>query len=122
MLILRDLVSIARLTDPEVRALIEQRLQALSEFDDCALEELVTFIVVEPGDTLYAVDASLGFPILDSRFELIEEHAGYYEIVYVLSDDGFGIEVFVSKHPGVAPELIAMCIAHTTPSREQPDS
>jgi len=120
MLILRDRASIAQLTDLEVRALIEQRIQALSEFDDCALDEMVIFIVVEPGDTLEVVSAHLGFPILGRRFELMEEHATYYEIVYVHSDDGFGIEVFISKLPGVPPELIAMCMAHATPTQEQP--
>lgn len=135
MLVLRNLASIAQLTDPELRTLIEQRVHALSEFDDCMLSELVMFLVVEPGDPLGDLDAQLGFPVMGNRFddarfgdsgfepsfELLEEHAGYYEIVFVLSDDGFGIEVFIPKHPGVPADLLAMCAAYATPAQEKSD-
>lgn len=128
MLILRDQESIDALTDLTLRSLIQQRVESLSEFDDYELSELVIFLVVEPGDPLSALDEQLGFPVLGSGFELLEEHAGYYEIVFVLSDDGFGAEVFIPKHPGVDPELIAMCKAcvayatRATPSPLQADS
>ena len=133
---LRDLQAISALTEPALRALIEKSVKALSEFDDCELHELVTFIVVEPGDPLRLVDTQLGFPILSNRFDgsrfgdlnftpsfdLLEEHAGYFEIVFVLRDDGYGVEVFIPKHPDVNPELLAMCAAYATPAQEQPDS
>jgi len=40
------------------------------------------------------------------------EHAGCYEIVFVLSDDGYGAEVFAIKHPGVDQNLLAMYAAY----------
>lgn len=135
MHVLRDRQSVAKVVDPSLRALIEQRVEALSEFDDCELHELVTFVVVEPSDSVEALDAQLGIHVLVNRldgtrfgesgftpsFELLEEHAGYFEIVFVLSDDGFGIEVFVPKHPDVDSELLAMCAAYALPAKEKSD-
>lgn len=122
MQVLRDRASIVALEDPTLRALIEKRVEALAEFDDCPLEALVTFIVVEPGDTLKAIDAVLGRSVVGGTHELIEAHAGFYEMVFVLSDDGAGIEVFIPKIPGVPPELLAMCADHAMPTQERPDS
>ena len=93
--------------------MIERCVASLSDFDDCNLAELVTFIVVEPGDSVEAIDDALGFPILNRPFELLADHADWYEMVFVLSDDGYGIEVFISKAPGVDPGLLAMCATHS---------
>jgi hypothetical protein len=100
MQILRDEAQIASLKDPDLRALIQARAQSLlHDFDDMALHELVTFVVVEPGDSLRDLEGLVGFASLGfaPSPELVEEHAGYVELVFVLSDDGFGIEVFIPK-------------------------
>jgi hypothetical protein len=75
--------------DPELRGLLADRVQALSD-DDFDLSELVHFYVVETAEEL----RSLNLP------EIVEVRADYThwtELVYVLSDDGFGLEVFVRK-------------------------
>ena len=112
MHVLRDRKSIASVPDLHLRSLIERCVASLSDFDDCDLAELVTFIVVEPGDSLQAIDAALGFPILSRPFELLADHIDWYEMVFVLSDDGFGVEVFISKAREVDPRLLALCAAH----------
>ena len=112
MLVLRDRAPIAQLQDSELRSLIEQRVVSLAEFDDYDLDQLVTFLVVEPCDSLEAIDDQLGFQILAGTPELLEEHSRWYEIVFVLGDDGYGIEVFIPKHPDVDPLLLAMCSTH----------
>lgn len=81
MLALRSLESIDALADPELRRLIRARIHALEEFEDVPLEQLVQLIVVEPGDEVSAVDAQLGFPILSTPAELVDEHAGWFEMV-----------------------------------------
>ena len=44
-----------------------------------------------------------GDPEFSPVFEAIEEHAGRYEIVAILTDDGFGVAIFVPKqHKPVA--------------------
>lgn len=76
-------------TDPELRKLLTDRVQALREYD-CELSEIAHFYVVETADEL----ASLNLPDL---YEIREDHDHWTELVYVLSDDGFGLQVFVRK-------------------------
>ena len=63
-------------------------------------------------------DARFGSPAFAPSWELLEEHPRFYEIVYILSDDGFGVEVFVPKRADVPQELLAMCAAYATPAPE----
>ena len=75
--------------DPELRGLLADRVQALSD-DGFDLGELAHFYVVETAEELQ----SLNLP------EIVEVRADYThwtELVYVLSDDGFGLEVFVRR-------------------------
>ena len=111
--------------DAELHQLISARIERLREFGDLDLGQLVHFIVFEQGDTIKELDAALGFPITTNRFdgirfgqpgfmpcwEAIEEHTLWFECVYVLSDDGAGIVVLVSK--ATACELIPMLQHYT---------
>jgi hypothetical protein len=134
VLILRDREAAARLGDPQLRRLILQRIRALAdENPEYALDQLCRFVIVEPGDRAEALAGQLGFHPLRNRseavafgqpefippFELAEEHAAWYELVFVLGDDGFGLEVFGPKAPGVDPELLAMCAAYAVPAAEE---
>lgn len=76
--------------DPELRGLLADRVQALSEYDDYDLGELAHFYVVETAEELH----SLNLPPI---YEIREDHKDWTELVYVLSDDGFGLQVFVRK-------------------------
>jgi len=76
--------------DPELRKLLTDRVQALREYDDYELAEIAHFYVVETADEL----ASLNLPDL---YEIREDHEHWTELVYVLSDDGFGLQVFIRK-------------------------
>lgn len=106
--------------DLELRKLLAAHVERLKEFDDYSLDQLVRFVVFEECDTVADLDAALGFPVMANRFdgcrygepgfspswEAIEEHMNWFEMVYVLSDDGFGVVVFVPKHAD--PELLQM--------------
>lgn len=124
MQILRDSKSIeegARLhSDPELHELLAAHVKRLNEYESYDLNEMVNFIVFEGCDTVADLDAALGFPVMINRFdgcrygepgfspswEAIEEHINWFEMVYVLSDEGFGVVVFVPKHAD--PELLQM--------------
>ena len=97
--------------DPELRQLISDTFARVA---DCP-EILGYILIVEPGDTQAMLDAQLGFPILANRHEFILEHTHWYELVYVLGQDGYGIEVFVPKGIGL-PELLAMCCLYAVPA------
>lgn len=124
MQILRDSRSIENgarsCPDPELRQLLAAHIENLSGYEGYELGELVNFIVFEGGDTVADLDVILGFPIMANRldgvrfgetdflpsWEVIEEHINWFEVVYVLSDDGFGVVVFISKNAD--PELQQM--------------
>lgn len=123
MQIIRDPADVTTIADPELRALVEKTIRDLSPDGPYDPDVLGYFLIVEADiDTLPAINAQLGFDILCNRwtgirfdqpgytqsFECLEEHAGYYEIVFIISDDGFGIEVFIPKTVDI-PDLLAMC-------------
>ena len=131
MQIIRDPAETSTIADPELRQLIEKTIRDLSEDRPYDPDELGFFLILEPGvDTLPDINEKLGSDILCNRwtgirfdqpgytqsFEILEEHAGYYEIVFVISDDGYGIEVFIPKTAGIDPELLAMCTKYATPA------
>ncbi len=92
--------------------------QVFANVSDCP--EILGFIlVVEPGDTIANIDAILRFSILAGRHEFIQEYAHWFELVYVLGQDGYGLEVFVPKSID-QPELLAMCIEQALPPEPMP--
>ena len=122
MQILCDSSSIQKLlaTQAELTRLITGYVERLSDYEGYELGQLVQFIVMASGDTVIELEAALGFSVRTNRFsgcrygdadflpswEVIEAHPFWYEIVYVLGDDGFGIVIFVSKDADT--ELIEM--------------
>lgn len=76
--------------DEELKRLITQRVADLCEYEGFELGELVHFYILES-------DLELELLRLNKPPEIIEEHSRWTEFVYVLSDDGFGLEVFVKK-------------------------
>jgi hypothetical protein len=130
--VIKYISDIATVTNPELRQRIEATIRALSEDSPYDPDVLGNFLVVEPGDTLEALSAQLGFNIMANRwdhikfgepgftpsFEFVESFAGWYDMVFVISDDGYGIELFVPKAQGVPSELIAMCSGYVFRSQD----
>ena len=127
MIVVRDLQSTQQIPSTQIRQLVQQRINDLGgeAFDTAALGY---FLVIEAADTVDAIDTQLGFPILANRvtgmrydqpgftpsFEFVEEFPSCYDMVFVLSDDGYGVEIFVAKAEGVPPDLRIMCRVHAT--------
>ncbi len=131
MLILRDRESVRVIADPGVREVADRwytQLCAAVEDYDPGLHGYA--IVVEPGDRIDDLESESGCPLLhdlfgEARFgdpdfrplaEAIEEHATCFELVFILNDDGYGIELLVPKADGVDPELLAMCKQFAVPA------
>ena len=135
MIVVRDVSTIDQISNPAIRELVQQRINDLGgeAFDS---NELGYFLVVEAGDSIEAIRATVGFDILHNRFtgirfnaagftpsfEFIEEFPACYDIVFVLDDTGIGVEIFVAKEEGIDPDLIAMCrmYAYTAPPEDAP--
>jgi len=101
--------------DPVLHGRINGRVQdALS----LGLADLTHIVVVEPYDDEDDLIEVLGFSPLVSRldgtplqadWDWIEQHTGWFELVYTVSNDGFGFLVLVQDAPGVLPDLLALC-------------
>lgn len=121
-----------RLSDPSS----VQTVQALPlrqwlawRFAQLGCDDPITFLVVEPGDSVEAIETGCGWPILGNvfdetryghpdfapSFEFLEEHSACYEMLFVWSDDGAGIVVVVPKAPGVDETLLRFCREFASP-------
>ena len=128
MRIIRTLADATTIADPELRQLIDTTIAALSEDGPYDPDALGYFLIVESGDSLATINAQIGFDILANKwtgirfdapgytqhFEVLDEHAGYYEMVFVLGQDGYGIEVFIPKGIDLQ-DLLAMCVQFAMP-------
>jgi hypothetical protein len=130
MLILRDPALASSIADPEIRALVEQRFAEIcaGELYDYDLHGYM--IVVQPSDTVEALEEESSCPILHNRFDnarygdpdfspsfdILEDHDGCFEMLFITNDDGFGITLFIPKAEGIAADLLAMCKEFSSPA------
>ena len=128
MIVLRDPKAVISIPDPEIRRLVAQRFAEVwpDETYDPNVDGYM--IVVEPGDTVDAIEAECSCRILrnhlgdvrwgvyETSFEFVDEHTCCYEMAFVLSDDGYGIELFIPKVAGVDSALLALCAQYATPA------
>lgn len=130
MLVLRDPSEAVVVNDPDLRALIEQRFEDICDGEDFDPDLHGQFIVVEPGDSVEALEKESGCPILGSYignsrygdpgfkpvFECLEEHDTCYEMVFVPGGGDFGIVIFIPKAEGIDSDLLAMCAEYAEPA------
>ena len=128
MLIIRDPDSTILIHDPDIREMIDQRFIDMSDGEEVDVDLQV--IVVEVGDSVASLEKETGCPILhnlcdDVRygqpdfkpvFECLEEHVGFYEMVFVPGDGDSGIVIIIPKQEGIDAELLAMCEEHAVPA------
>jgi hypothetical protein len=112
--------------DPCVSALILQRMTELIDDDTC-MEELVVFVILEPDDGIDQLQTQMAMQVMTDQgsplWEVIEQHATCYELVFVLYSSGHGVLVFAPKD-GCAPDILALCqqYAERSPPLKTPDA
>ena len=102
--------------NPDIHKLVTLRLTQLGP-------NLATpMIIIEPGDSLSDIEEEIGFPILTNLFddisypdpdfmpccEVLEDHGGCYEMLFIFGDGEEAVEIFIPK-TGIDPSLLAMC-------------
>ena len=106
-----------------VAALLNLRIAQLTRADGIDLEDVTHFLVIQPGNTMAAVQQEVGFtpltnlsdgstfgsPDFTPSWEWIVDHHGCFELVYIVSDDGFAFVLIVEDSPGLDPGLLALC-------------
>ena len=135
MRILRDTTSINEEISTNPDQCLATLLAAYLQFNgppDPEVGELLTVILIEPGDTLATLDNAMqgnflinhysgrrhGQPGFVPCFETCEEYATFYQMLFIESDEGHGLLVLIPKEPSTDPELITMCVLHAIPAPE----
>lgn len=123
MISMTDDASIASaLKRPLCRKLIDliRRRRAILG-DDLPFADMAHFVLVEPGDTIEDIEVAIRWPVrpdIDTgvpSWEWVLVHEGVcYETVFVLSDDGYAVVLFVQDAEGMDPELMGMLSAFCT--------
>ena len=101
MLSIRSSADLARalegLMEPALRSLLALRRDQLLAGGGADLGDLAHIIVVRPYDSLAAVEAEAGFPLIgeEAPFEWVLRHPhGILEAAVVTDDDGFAVAIF----------------------------
>ena len=106
-----------------LRPLLTLRADQLTAGAESQFGRLARFLIVESSDLSSAIDAALGFSVLQNfvdaarsgdvdfepSWEWIEDHGGFFELAFILTDDGFAHLVFVPDQEGVDPDLLDLC-------------
>ena len=127
MLIIKSNVDMAAVLasshDPHLKSLLTLRHNQLLEESDLDIGSVANFVIAAPGDPIGKLDAELGFPVavnlldglgfgeseFEPSWEWIERHGEWFELAFILSDDGFGHVLLVPDIEGVDPILLALC-------------
>jgi len=110
----------------EIGNLVLNRMEELT-VDQTSMEELVMFVILGPSDGIEQLQDQLEMYVMTDLgsplWEVIEEHATCYELVFVLSSSGYGALVFAPKAEA-APDILALCQehAHRSPPYPPPDA
>lgn len=97
--------------DPELHELLGAYWASLEEF---GAELLAEVVIVEAGDTLEQVEQAYGRRLVADRqftftVELITQHDHWFDVVWIISDDGFGLVLLIQIHPDTDARLLAAC-------------
>jgi len=128
VIIVRDQTSIAHIQSAAIRSLVQQRIQDLQAqgFD---LADVGLFVVLEVGDTLDDFVSQIGFNPLCNRhtglrydqlgyspsFEFVQAFPDCFELVFVLDDTGYGVELIVPIEEGIDTDLLTLCRRYALP-------
>ena len=116
MLILKPPSSFDSITAPDILRLVKLRHSQLGD------EMFDSVIIIEAGDSISCIEEEIGFSILTNLFddvrypdpdyvpcfEVLEDHGGCYEMLFILGDGDEAVEIFIPK-TGVDQLLLAMC-------------
>jgi len=114
-------------TNDEEIGFIVGNLVSTIEAQGFHIEDVAHVFLVDPSDTSAVLTQVLGYSPLVNRWsgvsydqpgftpywECFVEHHNWYELVCVLSDDGFGHSVLFPKSI-IDPEVHQLCVTHST--------
>jgi len=123
MLILRDPAQLAEVTQPDIKALLQQRFHNICDPEPYDWERHGYFVVLQSGDTAESVEQAVGINLLGSLFSdeaygdpgympdfefLLNHNDAFYEAVYIANDDGYA-QVFIIPKEGADKRILQLC-------------
>ena len=118
MITIRDTASVDQLGQVELQQLIRDRIAEITQGQPYDADVYGEFVIVEVGDTLPEIEAYLGREVV-GNFEWLVEWPCCWEAVFVLSDDGYGIDLLVPNSPDIDADLMAMCRKYAVPAEPE---
>ena len=130
MIIFNEIEAIKQFPQIQIR---NHMLKTISKITDGATYDPSIyghFVLVEVGDSIAEIEATTGCQLMyclskDSRydeskvqpsFEWLVEHPTYYEAVFIISDDGYGVDLLIPKLLGIDDDLLAICVKYAVPA------
>jgi len=111
-----DAEGVVPLLGPDLRTALQTHLDRLAEFADYPLDELARFVILEPADVITELavsGAEVLLPDGGDTFAIDPEcaarHGDTIEVVWIISDDGYGVVLFVPANSRTSPGLLAAC-------------
>ena len=109
--------------DPDLKSILLERLELLAEFSEYDLSELLTVIIIEPGDSMEAIAKEIGvspmqnivddvrYPDLafEPSWEFCITRKGYTDFTFALCDAGLAICLLVPDRDDIEPQLLELC-------------
>jgi hypothetical protein len=99
--------ALASTLHPAANQVLAATAERLAEYNDQLLGELCTILILQPPDTLAALEQALGFPFEPTQAEYISCTDGWWELVFVTGDDGFGFVVLIEDRPDADRALLS---------------
>lgn len=109
MEIIRSVAQAATIPDPVLSHLILQRIASIASDEPYDAKLHGIFVTIEVGDTVRDILEQTGLDLLARCCEIAEQGSVYWSLLYILSDDGYGVELFVPKVEGIDQSLVAIC-------------
>ncbi|WP_230279779.1 hypothetical protein [Croceicoccus sp. Ery15] len=115
---IRTAEAMARVLDtqlePELTKILSEHQERLAAYYDFPFEDLAEFLIVEGGETLADTEAAYGRRLVESDtfimpVELAFRHSRWIEVVFILSDDGFGLVLLAETGEGTDALLLSAC-------------
>lgn len=125
MQVIQSLLCFSNIINVHIRHFLERRFLTIADGDEFDPDIHGYALLIEPGDKLedLLLDAEASIIkglVEESPYvippECAEDHAEFYDVVFVPGDGDYGITVIIPKLPGVDPELLAICSEIATPA------
>jgi len=117
MEIIRSVAQATTIPDPVLSHVIQQRIASIASDEPYDAKLHGIFVRIEVGDTLQNILEQTGLDLLVRRCEIAEQGSVYWSLLYILSDDGYGVELFVPKVEGIDQTLVAICQRAALPGK-----